>query len=80
MQIDYLADHPEFISTVARWHHEEWSYIRPGDTVEARTERLRAECGRDSIPTTFIAFSNSTFLGSAMLLANDMDTRMDLTP
>lgn len=80
MQIDYLADHPEFISEVARWHHEEWSYIRPGDTIEARTIRLRAECGRGEIPTTFVAFSNSTALGSAMLIAHDMETHMDLTP
>ncbi|HEV2318184.1 MAG TPA: GNAT family N-acetyltransferase [Verrucomicrobiae bacterium] len=80
MNIDYLADHPEFISTVARWHHEEWSYLRPGDTVEARTIRLRAESGRGEIPTVFIACSNGTPLGSAMLIAHDMDTRMDLSP
>ncbi len=80
MHIDYLADHPEFISAVARWHHEEWSYIRPGDTVEARTLRLRDECGRGQIPTTFIAYSDSTLFGTAMLIAHDMDTHMDLTP
>ena len=80
MHIEYLADHPEFISTVAQWHHEEWAYIRPGDTVKARTERLLAECGRGQIPTTFVAFSDGRPLGSAMLIAHDMDTHMDLTP
>src|SRR5215469_16254261 len=80
MQIDYLADRPEFIPDVARWHHEEWSYIRPGDTIEARTVRLRAECGRGEMPTTFVAYSGSTLFGTAMLLAHDMDSRMDLTP
>jgi predicted N-acetyltransferase YhbS len=80
MHIEYLADHPEFISTVAQWHHEEWSYLRPGDTIEARTVRLLAECGRGQIPTTFVAFSDGKLFGSAMLIAHDMDTRMDLTP
>jgi GNAT superfamily N-acetyltransferase len=80
MQIDYLADHPEFIHALACWHHAEWSYLRPGDTVEARTNRLRAACGRGEIPTVFVAFSHGTLIGSAMLIAHDMDTRMDLTP
>jgi hypothetical protein len=26
----------EFIPTLARWHHEEWAYLRPGDSLEAR--------------------------------------------
>lgn len=80
MRIDYLVDHPEFIPTLARWHHEEWAYLRPGDSLEARTTRLRAECGREEMPTVFIAFSDGALLGSAMLIAHDMDTRMELTP
>jgi GNAT superfamily N-acetyltransferase len=80
MHIDYLADHPEFIPALARWHHAEWSYLRPGDAVEARTTRLRAACGRGEIPTVVVAFSGGTLFGSAMLIAHDMDTRMDLTP
>jgi GNAT superfamily N-acetyltransferase len=80
MRIDYLADHPEFIPVLAQWQHEEWAYLRPGDTVEARTERLRAACGRGGIPIVLVAFSESTLIGSAMLIAHDMDNRMDLTP
>ena len=80
MRIDYLADHPEFIPTLAQWHYEEWAYLRPGDSVEARIARLRAACGRGAIPTTFIALSDGTLFGSAMLVAHDMDTRMELTP
>lgn len=80
MHIDYLADHPEFISTLARWHHDEWGYLRPGDSVEARAERLRAASGRREIPTVLIAFSDSELLGSAMLVPHDMETRMALTP
>jgi len=26
MEIAYLADHPDFIPTLTRWHHHEWGY------------------------------------------------------
>jgi GNAT superfamily N-acetyltransferase len=80
VQIEYLADHPEFIPVLAGWHHQEWAYLRPGDTLEARTERLRAECGRGEIPTVFVALEDGNLLGSAMLIEHDMDTRMELAP
>jgi broad specificity phosphatase PhoE len=80
MQIGYLADHQEFIPTLARWHHEEWAYLRPGDSLEARVKRLRAACGHREIPTVVIAFADSMLLGSAMLIAHDMNTRMEWSP
>ena len=80
MEIDYLANHEAFLPLLARWHHEEWGYLHPGDSLEARADRLRGECGRGGIPTTVIAFSGETLLGSAMLIDHDMDTRMDLSP
>jgi GNAT superfamily N-acetyltransferase len=80
MQIGYLADHPDFILPLARWHHQEWAYLRPDESIEARTERLRGCCGHKEIPTVVIAFNDRVLLGSAMLVAHDMDTRMDLSP
>ena len=29
LTIDYLARHHEFVPELARWHHEQWSYIAP---------------------------------------------------
>jgi len=80
MHIDYLADHLEFLPTLAQWHHEQWGYMRPGDSAEARAARMKALCGREEIPTVLIAFSGSTLFGSAMLVGNDMETRKELTP
>jgi GNAT superfamily N-acetyltransferase len=80
MQIDYLADHPEFLPTLAQWHHQEWGYMRPGDSAEARAARTQRLLGHDEIPTVFVAFSGSVLFGSAMLIAHDMETRKDLTP
>jgi GNAT superfamily N-acetyltransferase len=80
MRIDYLADHPEFLPMLAQWHHDKWGYTRPGESAEARAARMKPLCGHEEIPTVFVAFSGSTLFGSAMLIANDMDTRKELTP
>ena len=80
MEIGYLADHERFVSPLVQWHHQEWSYLRPGDTIDARTARLRAACGHCGIPTVFVAFTENELLGSAMLIAHDMDTRIEFSP
>jgi GNAT superfamily N-acetyltransferase len=80
MHIEYLADRPEFIPTLARWHYHEWAYLRPGDSVEARVARLQGWCGRGKIPLTFVAVSDLELLGSASFVKHDMDNRPELTP
>jgi N-acetylglutamate synthase-like GNAT family acetyltransferase len=80
VKIEYLADHPEALPILAQWQHAEWGDLRFGDTLEARTRRLEAQMGRDSIPLSVVALDNGTVLGSASLIAHDMETRMELTP
>ena len=80
MKISYLADHEDLISDVARLQFIEWGRFRPGDTVEARVERLRPCCRKGSVPTVLAGFLDSKLLGAAMLVENDMDSRPDLGP
>lgn len=90
MHIDYLADHPGFIPTLARWHHEQWKHLDPGGSVEQRIAQLQAHLRKRQIPTTFVAVSLSDgpgserdrveVLGSASLIAHDMDTHPELSP
>ena len=80
MKIEYLADNIALIPIIAHWHHEEWGYFNPGDSVERRITNLQTHLGREQIPTTFISLSGGILLGSASLIAHDMDTRMDLSP
>ena len=80
MQIDYLANQPHFIPTLARWAYEEWHHLRPGDSIEGRIERLKKESNGSRIPTVFVAFDGPEFLGSAKLVVNDMDIRAELSP
>ena len=85
MHIGYLADHPAFIPTLARWHYHQWNYLSPGDSIERRVEGLHKHLGKTQIPTTFVAYNpaeggTETVIGSASLIAADMDTRPELSP
>ena len=80
MQIELLADRPEFIPTLAEWHFSEWAYLRPGDSVANRVRLLHERSGRCELPITFVASDGSELLGSAMLIHHEMDTRPDYTP
>jgi GNAT superfamily N-acetyltransferase len=80
MKIEYLADDIALIPIIAHWHHEEWGHFNPGDSVERRITNLQTHLGKKQIPTTFVSLSRGILLGSASLVAHDMDTRMDLSP
>jgi GNAT superfamily N-acetyltransferase len=80
VQIEFLADRPEFVPTLAAWHFREWAYLRPGDSVANRIRLLRERSGRRELPITFVASSGAELLGSAMLIHHEMDTRPQYTP
>jgi len=80
MHIDYLCDHPELIAELAALNFQEWGQFRPDDTLEARTERMRAACGKGAIPSVVVALEDSQLLGGALLIDSDMQLRPQLTP
>jgi len=80
MRIEYLSNHPEALPTIAAWQHAEWGHLRPNDTVEKRAARLKGFANGDRIPLTVVALDGNEVLGSASLIAHDMETRMELTP
>ncbi len=75
-----LADYPQLIETVARWHFDEWGALSPGATLEAWTEQIRETATPSGMPATFLALDDDALLGTDSLVANDMETRPDLTP
>jgi len=77
--IEYLVDHPSCIPTLAVWHNAQWSYLDTGVSVKQREANLLKH-GTRQVPTTVVALSGSTLLGSASLITHDMDTRPDLSP
>ncbi|MBX9405892.1 GNAT family N-acetyltransferase [Pseudomonas baetica] len=80
MHIEYLCDRPEFIEELAELNFNEWGEFRPGDTLEARTERMRKASGKGAIPSVVVAIEDDRLLGGALLIDSDMKTRPKLTP
>lgn len=80
MRIEDLADRDDLVTEVARLHHEQWGHLSPEQTLADRAEKLRQCPGRGEIPTAFVATSEEDLLGTAMLVAHDMQTRPALTP
>ena len=79
MQILNLKDEPQHISQLAEWHQHEWSSLNPGRTLEQRIETMQAYLRDDLVPSTYIA-KGPELMGSAAIIANDMETRPELTP
>lgn len=80
MTIEYLADHPEALDTLVQWMHQEWGQVRGSETLEQRRKRFAGSLNRDRIPLSVVALEAGELLGSASLIAHDMETRMELTP
>lgn len=80
VEIDYLADRPEFCDELAGWLHAEWGWFTPGSTLESRRQKVYAHLNRDELPLALVAHEQGMPLGTAALRAEDMDTRRDLTP
>ena len=80
MKIEYLADHPEFIPELAKLHFAEWSYLNPGECLEGKKQYLERNSGRNGVPSFVVAVEGAELIGSASLIAQDMDDRPDLTP
>ena len=41
-----LADHPEAVSTIGRWHWDEWGHADPSGSLETWNEALRGRAQR----------------------------------
>lgn len=79
IEIVDLKVNPDYLPTLALWHQGEWSALNPGETIEQRMQRMQPYLNDRFIPSTFVAI-NKTLLGSAAIVANDMETRLDLSP
>jgi predicted N-acetyltransferase YhbS len=80
LQIVDLSTAPQHIEQLAAWHHDQWSYLNPAGTLAQRIEALREHLAGAVLPRTFVAIDGAALLGSASLVADDMDTHPELTP
>lgn len=80
MEINHISKHPEAIPVIARWLENEWGDLSHDVNFSKISSNLQEQKNPRTIPETFIALRNNTFLGTASLVENDMSTRPELTP
>lgn len=81
VRIEPIWRHEELVSTIARWHWEEWGHNDPSGSLESWTVGLASRTCVHAIPTTYVAMSQSGDpMGSVILVENDMDTHPELSP
>ncbi len=73
----YLADRPEAVPQICRWWFDEWGSLRPGDSVEDLTSRVRGLLSRDGLPIQIVAVLENAIVGVAALKLHEM---FDLYP
>ncbi|WP_160154656.1 GNAT family N-acetyltransferase [Microbulbifer sp. ALW1] len=80
MDIVDLAQVPQAIETLARWHYDEWQQLYPEESLADFIADLRASTAAIPVPSTFVARENDVLIGSISLLERDMEIDEPWTP
>lgn len=80
LTVTNLLERPEVIPTLAEWHHQQWGHLAGARTQQQRAARMQEHLQPDSIPATFVVWHNNHPIGSASLIANDMDVLPEWIP
>ncbi len=79
MKIDYLANHPDWIGTIALWIQNEWGSVFHDITKESASADFRNELHHDRLPLAYVALEKAEPVGVVSLRSSDMG-RSELTP
>lgn len=80
IKIKLLADHPEWVPIIAKWHWDEWGHLDTDGSLLKWIASLAGRNNHDQIPMSFVAVENGKPIGSVTIEEHDMETRKDLTP
>jgi len=80
IQIDHLADYPQYIETLAPWIHDYWQPLLRDETIDARIKKLRNHMSHTSLPIALVAHDGTQVYGTAALRVHDLPGREDLSP
>jgi GNAT superfamily N-acetyltransferase len=78
-EIVRIAQQPDLVPMVAQWLWDEW-HLDAGDSLEAVRDAVAASVSTSGPPQTFVLLVDNQPVGTASLVAHDLDERPDLTP
>ena len=78
-EIVRIAERPDLVPMVAQWLWDEW-HLDAGDSFEAIRDAVAASVSPSGPPQTFVLLVDNRPVGTASLVAHDLDERPNLTP
>jgi len=78
--IEDLSRHVDFIPLLAKWHFKQWGDLTGALTESDYRARLSPNACIQKLPLTLVAIGHGGLVGSANIVAYDMDIRLELTP
>ena len=79
LEIVRIAERPDLVPMVAQWLWDEW-HLDAGDSIEAVRDAVAASVSPIGPPQTFVLLVDNRPVGTASLVAHDLDERPNLTP
>jgi N-acetylglutamate synthase-like GNAT family acetyltransferase len=70
MEIIYLSERPDLISTLASWAFNEWHQYDPSFTKQKALDSFAAKLNCNKIPLTIVALEDNSPIGMISLKAN----------
>ncbi len=67
IHIDFLADHPEFVHTLAEWFRIQWAVYYHSQTLEEVAMELSEGANRKHIPIRLLALEDEKLAGTIIL-------------
>jgi predicted N-acetyltransferase YhbS len=80
LSIDYLAQHPEFIPTLAQETLDHYRHILREETLETRCAKIRSHLRTDSLSLALVASAAGELLGMGALREHDLPGHEQFTP
>jgi GNAT superfamily N-acetyltransferase len=80
IQIDFLANHKQYVDAVARFWCLEWGSEKSEQGIEKTKNRILSRLNTDKIPLILIAFTGDKCIGTVAIVEDDLEKRPDLTP
>ena len=77
MEIRMLDHDPKLVRTISQWHQQQWGHLSTRTTEDRIAEFAEHGTG---VPLTLVGFAGKEPIGTASLLAHDMDIYPELAP
>lgn len=80
IEIAYLVDYPEAISTLTHWFRAQWPEYYAGRTPADIDQEFHSEANRDGLPVRLVAFADGELAGTIILRGRAIKTLPEYHP